>query len=67
MSALSRMSMKARQRATQRYAAWRKQGLEQEITCAEAFRLTNLLWYGQRDPALKVRLSAVAIRAELGY
>lgn len=62
---LSRLSLKKRRLAAQRWAQWRNAGMGEEITCAEAFRLTNDLWYAERDPRLKVRLTSVAIQSVL--
>jgi hypothetical protein len=58
---ISNMSLKARQRAARQWAAWRNAGEGAEITCRRAYELTGIDWYGQRDPRVPVRLTAVAI------
>jgi hypothetical protein len=55
------MSLKARRRAAQQWAAWRNAGEPATITCKRAYELTGIDWYGQRDPRVPVRLTAVAI------
>jgi hypothetical protein len=58
---ISNMSLKARRRAAQQWAAWRNSGEPATITCKRAYELTGIDWYGQRDPRVPVRLTAVAI------
>jgi hypothetical protein len=58
---ISNMSLKARRRAAQQWAAWRNAGEPATITCKRAYELTGIDWYGQRDPRVPVRLTAVAI------
>jgi len=58
---ITHMSLKQRRRAAQQWAAWRNAGEPETITCKRAHELTGIDWYGQRDPRVPVRLTAVAV------
>lgn len=61
MTTLTGVSLKKRRVAALQWSRWRSAGEPEEVTAARAYELSGVQWYADRDPRLKIRLTAVAI------